>query len=213
MRTWRPGSDLNRCCRSQSPVPCRLATGLCAGSAYGVRRAVWFTATPAKPATALCPVTVCPVCGIFFLREASLPLSHQPGAARHMGRRGFEPRSCGLRARCNLRYTNGPQMCGKMVRSHPVCPLAYRDDITPTGLEPITPESESDAFPLRQRALAGLPGFEPGSAVLETDMLPLHHKPLLYYFVTMMSLTVTPSRMLRAYRLSIPGRASPLNHL
>ena len=96
---------------------CRLATGLCAGSAYGVRRAVWFTATPAGPATAPCPVTVCPVCGIFFLREASLPLSHQPGAARHMGRRGFEPRSYGLRVRCNLRYTNGPQMCGNICRT------------------------------------------------------------------------------------------------
>ena len=92
---------------------CRLATGLCAGSAYGVRRAVWFTATPAKLSMAPCPVTVCPVCGIFFLREASLPLSHQPGAARHMGRRGFEPRSYGLRVRCNLRYTSCPQMYGR----------------------------------------------------------------------------------------------------
>lgn len=115
---------------------CRLATGLCAGSAYGVRRAVWFTATPAKLSMAPCPVTVCPVCGIFFLREASLPLSHQPGAARHMGRRGLEPRSYGLRVRCNLRYTNGP------------------DIAAPAGLEPAFPESESGVLSIALRSFS-----------------------------------------------------------
>ena len=61
-------------------------------SVYGVSRAVWFTATPAKPSTAPCLGTACPVYGVFVLREVSCRSHISPERPGKMGHLGFEPR-------------------------------------------------------------------------------------------------------------------------
>ena len=100
-----PGRTRTASDENQTLAPYQFGDWALCSSVYGIRRAVWFVATPAEPSTAPCPVTDCPVYGIFILCEAFC-CSHisreRPGSA---GPPGLEPGQAVLETAVLSNYT------------------------------------------------------------------------------------------------------------